>query len=122
MVREMGRRRESELAAALAALQARAEESAAQRDELLDAIVQAADTLAQAETAVELARRTEDALSAVLGCDRCAVLRFADSVLARLDDPEDRPGLHEGEVAAAASALRAGVPRLLSQNAASIGA
>src|SRR5690242_13743317 len=121
MVREMGRRRESELAAALAALETQARAAGAEREELLDVTLQAADALARAESTGDLAARAEEGLTTVLGCERTAMLRFADSVLARLDDPEDRPRLHEGEVAAAASALRAGVPRLLSQQATSIG-
>jgi diguanylate cyclase (GGDEF)-like protein len=91
------------------------------RDELLDHTLLASDALGAAATAAELTERAVEGLTAVLGCERCFLLRFEDSVLVRLDDPEDRPVLREGEVAAAASALHAGVPRLLHQATASVG-
>ena len=91
------------------------------RDELLDRTLLASDALGAATTAAELSESAVEGLTAVLGCERCFLLRFADSVLVRLDDPDDRPVLREGEVAAAASALHAGVPRLLHQATASVG-
>jgi diguanylate cyclase (GGDEF)-like protein len=91
------------------------------RDELLDRTLLATDGLVAATTAAELTRHVEQGLTAVLQCERCFVLRFEDSVLVRLEDSDERPVLREGEVAAAASALHAGVPRLLRQESSSIG-
>jgi diguanylate cyclase (GGDEF)-like protein len=91
------------------------------RDELLDRTLLATDALGAAGNATELTVRAEEGLVAVLGCERCFLLRFEDSVLVRLDDPSERPVLREGEVAAAASALHAGVPRLLHQATATVG-
>jgi diguanylate cyclase (GGDEF)-like protein len=91
------------------------------RDELLDRTLLATDGLAAASTADELTSHVEEGLTAVLRCERCFVLRFDNSVLVRLEDSGERPVLREGEVAAAASALHAGVPRVLRQESSSVG-
>src|SRR4051794_10986225 len=91
------------------------------RDEVLDRTLLATEALAAASTAADLTRHLEEGLTAVLQCERCFVLRFEDSVLVRLADSDERPVLQEGEVAAAASALHAGVPRLLRQESSSVG-
>jgi diguanylate cyclase (GGDEF)-like protein len=91
------------------------------RDELLDRTLLATEALSAATTAAKLTEHAVEGLTAVLDCERCFLLRFDDGVLVGLDDPDDRPVLREGEVAAAASALHAGVPRLLHQETASVG-
>src|SRR5689334_25332335 len=92
-----------------------------ERDRLLESLLTASDALAAARTPGEIVERGQAALRELLGCERCTLARYAETVLVHIDDPEARPELLEAEVAAAASALQLGEPRFLTQSTATVG-
>src|SRR4051794_32704021 len=91
------------------------------RDSMLALLLATSEVLATARTLGEIAEHGQTALRELVGCERCTFARYAETALVHLDDPEARPDLGEGELAAAASALQLGEARFVTHCAASAG-